>query len=222
MSTPSPVRAVFYHRVTPDAYGRAHLCCISKPRFRMRIILLSILASLLAYPAASQTSAPIPMTYRKGFTFGFSVGIGALQLTTDAQTQRMTSGSFPNLRIGYWIQPRLTAQLLLPGAIYTQNGKHRGFEGILLSAQYWPAERWWLLAGAGLALEAPAFWTIDDPAQADFHWGTGAALATGYEVWRKRNFSLDILYRLYTGRAGTGDEVRKGLAHQVSIGFNWH
>ncbi len=188
----------------------------------MRIALLFLCISLLGSTLTGQTSAPSPTAYRKGFTFGFSAGMGTLQLTTDAQTQRMTSGSFPNLRIGYWLHPRLTAQLLLPGAIYAQNDKHRGFEGILLSAQYWPTERWWLLAGAGLALDAPAFWTIDDPAQADFHWGIGAALATGYEVWRKRNFSLDILYRLYTGRAGSGEDSRKGLAQHIGVGLNWH
>ncbi|MCS7037827.1 MAG: hypothetical protein RMJ33_01085 [Saprospiraceae bacterium] len=184
----------------------------------MRIPLLFLCFSLCACWATGQT----PATYRKGFTFGFSAGIGALHLTTDAQTQRMTTGSFPNLRIGYWLGPRLLAQILLPGAIYVQNDKHRGFEGILLSAQYWPAERWWLLAGGGLALDAPAFWTIDDPSKADFRWGTGAALSTGYEIWRRRNSSLDIFYRFYTGRAGAGDEAKKGVAHHIGIGFNIH
>ncbi|GAB4413528.1 MAG: hypothetical protein OHK0039_20550 [Bacteroidia bacterium] len=134
------------------------------------------------------------------------------------------ASTLPNLRLGYMIGDRWTVHLLLPGTPYRQGGQRRGFEGILLAGQYWPRDAWWVLAGAGAALDFPAFWTVEDPAAADFRTGMPAfTFATGYEVWRKNSFVLDLQYRLYAGQIGpAGGTPWQGLSNMIMLGINWY
>ncbi|MDX2283626.1 MAG: hypothetical protein NW241_05660 [Bacteroidia bacterium] len=183
--------------------------------------LFFLLMICLPYLAGAQ--APV-RPERKGFTAGFSLGAGLLSVSTRDTAQTGAAFTFPNLRIGYLLREDLALCLLIPGSVYRYQDKPRGFEGVLLSAQYWPADRWWLLGGAGMALDAPAFWTVREPRRTDFHTGFPAlAAAAGFELWRSRRFALDLQYRFYTGRAAlAGGGQRRGWSQMGSIGFNWY
>lgn len=161
---------------------------------------------------------------RKGFTFGFSTGAGALTLSVNDSTQTRFAVSLPNLKAGYVINKKLALQILLPGSTYKYNHKSRGFEGVVVTGQYWLKDRWWVMAGAGLTLDAPAFWTIKEFREADFNTGFPAlTFATGYEFWRKGNFALDIQYRIYAGQANLPDGGRRqGVSNTFNLGFNWY
>jgi hypothetical protein len=159
---------------------------------------------------------------RKGFTFGLSTGAGILTLSTDNRVKTTFTISLPNLRIGYMANQNLAIQLWIPGALYKLNGKDRSFEGLIISGQYWLKDKWWALGGIGMTLDAPAFWTVENTETADFNIGFPAlALATGYEIWRIKNFAIDIQYHIYAGQAKleTGKK-RQSISHVFSIGFN--
>lgn len=172
----------------------------------------------------AQQNQEIKSFERQGFTFGLSVGAGALTLSTHDSVKTTLAATLPNLRIGYVVSSRLALQLLLPGSPYQYQGKARGFEGILISGQYWVKDSWWVLGGLGLTLDAPAFWTIKEPKQADFRIGFPAlAFAAGHEVYQKKNFTIDIQYRFYAGQVELdGGGKRQGFSNMLSVGFNWH
>lgn len=183
-----------------------------------------ILLSLFCKTSAAQNNIDNNTIKRKGFIVGFGLGSGILTLSEKESWHPSFSASLPNIRIGYRIGDRLALMALLPGATYRYQGKDRGFEGILLAAQYWVKDRWWILGGVGLVLDAPAFYTVKSFKEADFHTGFPAiTLATGYDVWRKGKFTLDLHYRLFSGQASlAGNEHRRGVSNMFMVGFSWY
>lgn len=164
---------------------------------------------------------------RKGFIFGVSVGTATTRLTTAAlPTQKQSSFSLPNIKVGTMLTPRTALILYLPGSIYSykESGRvrDRGFEGIIPSLQYWVKDRWWLLGGAGLTLDAPAFYDIKDETERKFYFGPSVVLGTGYEVWRKGRFALDIQSRVHYGTANVPQGKKEGLAFNFLLGFSWY
>ncbi len=172
----------------------------------------------------AQTLDPSVNVERSGLTFGTSIGAGVLHLSSQNSAENKFVSSFPNLRIGYLLNNRLAFQLLIPGSIYSDLGETRANEGICISTQYWLKNKWWILGGIGIGMDAPAFWTVTDPSNADFNFGFPAlTTATGYELWRKKNFVLDIQYRIFAGEVDLEDGTRrKGISNIISLGFNWH
>ncbi len=190
----------------------------------MRKVLTSILLMAVANGLVAQSSNEQKPFERHGFTFGLSAGAGTLTLSRNDTVNIAFATTLPNLRIGYMLNQKFAVQLLLPGSLYTHQGKARGFEGVLITGQYWVKDKWWVLGGAGMALDAPAFWTIKDPKDADFHVGFPAlTFATGYEVLRKGNFTIDVQYRIYAGQANLGNGGKlQGVTNMFSVGFNWY
>lgn len=165
---------------------------------------------------------------RKGFIFGAAAGGSYLSLTTTGtEAQRLGTASFPNFKLGWMVTPRAAVALLLPGSIYVSKGdgreRDRGFEGIIPSFQYWAKDRWWVLGGAGLTLDAPAFYDIETPEERKFYFGPSVVFSTGYEVYRRKRFALDIQARIHAGRAAIQNGwKRDGLALTVGVGLNWY
>lgn len=180
---------------------------------------LIVLALLFTTIAAAQEPAPYERT---GFSFGVALGIGALRLNTNDTIASSVTSTLPNIRIAYQLRPDLAVGVLLPGAVYSYQGKDRGFEAVLLTGQYWFRERWWLLGCAGMTLDAPAFYTVSDPSAADFHIGFPAlAAAAGYELWRKEGWVVDVQYRFFYGRTALPNSgERSGTSNMVSVGIN--
>lgn len=190
----------------------------------MRKVLMAVFCLAIASSLTAQQNKEHKPLERKGFTFGLSIGAGALTLSTRDTVKTTFAATLPNLRIGYMVSSKLALQLLLPGSPYQYQGKARGFEGIVISAQYWVKDQWWVLGGTGLTLDAPAFWTVKEPGQADFKVAFPAlTFATGYEVYKKKNFAIDIQYRFYAGQVELdGGGKRQGFSNMFSVGLNWH
>lgn len=162
---------------------------------------------------------------RKGFIFGTSFGISSLRFkTATVPLQTQESLSFPNLKIGKMISKRSAIVLYLPGNIYTYNGggrqRDRGFEGIIPSIQYWIKDRWWTMVGTGITFDAPAFYDIKNEEERKFYFGNSIIAGAGYEVWRKRNFAIDLQSRIQYGNTNMPQGKRKGVAVSFLIGFN--
>jgi hypothetical protein len=161
---------------------------------------------------------------RKGFVFGAGLGAGSLSLNTNDTISTKFSTTLPNIKVGFMLNHRIALLALLPGANYSYNGKDRGFEAIVISAQYWVNDNWWVLGGTGLTIDAPAFYTVQEIKTADFHTGLPAlTFATGYEVWRRKRFALDLQFRVFYGKSDLPNSGhRKGVSNMFIVGFNWY
>ena len=189
----------------------------------MRKILILSLSIIVNYTFA-QTNLDKKPVERKGFVIGVGLGAGSLTLNTNDTIRSTFSTTLPNIKVGYMINERLALLALLPGANYKYNGKDRGFEAVIIAGQYWLKDNWWVLGGTGLTFDAPAFYTVKDPKTADFNTGVPAiTFATGYEVWHKGHFAMDLQYRLFYGKSTlSNDGQRIGIANMFIIGFNWY
>jgi len=164
---------------------------------------------------------------RKGFIFGTAFGgtLVNLKYSNQADYSEM-SVSFPNFKLGGMLNKRMAVLLYLPGSLYTyrdtEREHQRGFEAIMPSIQYWVKYRWWVSAGVGLAMDAPAFYDIKTKSDRKFYFGASTALATGYELWRKGQFIIDIQGRVHYGSANINGSARNGLAYTIVLGLNWY
>lgn len=189
----------------------------------MRKILILTLTIMVNYTFA-QTNLDNKPVERKGFVIGVGLGAGALTLNTNDTIQTSFSTTLPNIKIGYMLNKRLALLALLPGANYKYNDKDRGFEGVIIAGQYWIKDKWWALGGTGLTFDAPAFYTVKNPKTAGFYTGVPAfTFATGYEVWQKGRFAIDLQYRIFLGKSNLPNNgQREGLSNMFIVGFNWY
>jgi len=187
------------------------------------VVLLLLLMLGAGNSMAQSGSEKVPVE-RKGFIVGVGIGGGAMTLNTNDTVTTALSLSLPNIKIGGMVTDRLALMALLPGALYKYNGNSRGFEAIQVAGQFWIKDHWWVLGGAGVTFDAPAFYTVKDPASAEFNFGfPSISVATGYEVWSKGKFALDVQYRFFLGKSNlSGNGVREGFSNMLIVGFNWY
>lgn len=186
----------------------------------MKLFITSLLLLMVFAANAQQKNSP----EKKGFTLGLGVGIGALSLNTNDTIAVKFSTTLPNIKIGYMVNRRFAVYALLPGANYKYKDKDRGFEGLIVAGQYWLKDNWWVLGGTGLTFDAPAFYTVKDPKTAEFYTGLPAfSFATGYEIWHKGRFAIDLQYRIFLGKSNLkNDGFREGVSNMFIVGFNWY
>lgn len=162
---------------------------------------------------------------RKGIVVGGALGLSSIQHNAPGFSAEQQLGlSLPNIKVGTMVSSCTALLLYLPGTVYTYNKegrtRDRGFEGIVPSVQFWAGDRFWLLGGAGLGMDAPAFYDIRDKTERKFYFGTAALAGLGYEIWRKKRFAVDIQGRVHYGRIKFPTERREGLAFSLLLGFN--
>lgn len=189
----------------------------------MRKVLIITLTIITNYTFA-QTNLETNPVGRKGFMVGVGLGAGTLSLNTNDTSKLTFSTTLPNIKVGYLLHKRFALLALLPGANYKYNGNDRGFEGLIIAGQYWIKDNWWVSGGTGLTFDAPAFYTVKDPKTAAFYTGAPAfTFSTGYEIWNKGRFALDLQYRIFIGKSNLPNNgQREGISNMLIVGFNWY
>jgi hypothetical protein len=185
-------------------------------------VMLSLLLGSEAL-AEDPPTAPRPFA-RRGLLVGVAGGITLIHTTLPGQTE--FKASFPNIKIGWMLNERAALALYLPGSIYTFRAagrqRDRGVEGIMPSFQYWLTDRWWVLGGAGLALDAPAFYDVKDASEGVYYVGPGAVAATGFEFLRAWRFAMDVQFMVHGGYAYVAGGQRFGVGGNVMLGLNFY
>ncbi len=189
---------------------------------RMACVVFALLSSL----TYAQSTNPETTTQRDGFIFEFVAGGGIISLEDSAgfQTFDKSQGtfSFPDLKFGYMLNERLAITVSMPGNIYEFQDNDRHFGGFIPSLQYWVKDRWWIHGGIGLAIDSPALYDIKDNVNDDWNFGSAVMASTGYEIYKKKNFALNVQSKLVLGRAFLdGDAHRDAVIFNVGLGFSW-
>lgn len=162
---------------------------------------------------------------RKGFIIGFGIGGGVISVSDSDQEvpfdESQGGGSFPNLKLGWMVNNRLAILGIYTGMGYQNQDKDRSFDALIPSIQYWVKDKWWVNAGAGLAMDFPAFYE-DNIENEDWNFGGAVAFSTGYELVQKKNFALDIQTQLQMGWTNIDiDKNREAVLFSIGLGFNW-
>jgi hypothetical protein len=164
---------------------------------------------------------------RSGFVFAAAAGVSALRLHAPAQpSETFVNASAPNFKIGWMVNERTALLLYLPGSLYKLKTdgrtRDRGFEGFVPSVQYWFTPRCWILGGAGAGMDAPAFYDIKNETERKFYFGAAALAATGFDVYKRNTFAVDVQARLHYGTANLPNGRQSGTAFSLLIGINWY
>lgn len=181
------------------------------------------LVSSISY--AQNTNTEIT-TQREGFIFEFTLGGGLISLEDSAGVQTFDSSQgtfvFPDLKFGYMLNEKLAITIAMPGNIYEFQDNDRHFGGVIPSLQYWIKDKWWIQGGFGLAIDAPALYDVKDNINDDWNFGHAVMLSTGHEIYKKKNFALNVQSKLVMGRASLdGNAHRDAVIFNVGLGFNW-
>ncbi|WCO03188.1 hypothetical protein [Psychroserpens ponticola] len=189
---------------------------------KMACIVLALVSSI----AYAQNTNVETTTQRDGFILEFVVGGGIISIEDSAgiQTFDTSQGTFvfPDLKFGYMLNEKLAITLSMPGNIYEFQDNDRNFGGFIPSLQYWVKDRWWIHGGIGLAIDSPALYDIKDDVNDDWNFGCAVMASTGYEIYKKKNFALNVQSKLVLGRTSfDGDEHRDALIFNIGLGFSW-
>jgi hypothetical protein len=189
---------------------------------KMACVALTLVSSI----AYAQNTNVETTTQRDGFIFEFVVGGGIISLEDSAGVQTFDTSQgafvFPDLKFGHMLNKKLAITVSLPGNIYEFQDNDRHFGGVIPSVQYWVKDRWWIHGGIGLAIDSPALYDIKDNVNDDWNFGCAVMASTGYEIYKKKNFALNVQSKLVLGSASLdGDAHRDALIFNVGLGFSW-
>ena len=189
---------------------------------RMACVAFALVSSM----TYAQNTNPETSTQRDGFIIEFSVGGGLISLedSEGIQTFDKSQGTFvfPDLKFGYMLNENLAITAAIPGNIYEFQDNDRHFGGFIPSVQYWVKDRWWIHGGIGLAIDSPALYDIEDDVNDDWNFGCAVMASTGYEIYKKKNFALNVQSKLVLGRTSlAGDAHRDAVIFNVGLGFSW-
>ncbi len=182
---------------------------------------------LMSAMSFSQNDSTNKTTYqRDGFIFEFGLGGGVISVedSEGIQTFNTSQGviSFPELKFGYMLNDKLAITAVMPGVIYEFQDNDRHFGSFIPSVQYWFKDRWWIHGGVGLAIDSPALYDIEDNVNDDWNIGCAVMASTGYEIYKKKNFALNVQSKLVMGRAFLeGDVHRDVVTFNIGLGFSW-
>lgn len=193
---------------------------------QMVLIVACVAFALLSTTTYAQNTNSETTTHREGFIFEFILGGGIIGIEDSAgmQTFDKSQGTFvfPDLKFGYMLNENLAITAAMPGNIYEFQDNDRNFGGFIPSLQYWIKDRWWIHGGIGLAIDSPALYDIKDDVNDDWDFGCAVMASTGYEIYKKKNFALNVQSKLVLGRASLGgDAHRDAVIFNVGLGFSW-
>ncbi|MBC7842038.1 MAG: hypothetical protein H7099_06990 [Gemmatimonadaceae bacterium] len=180
---------------------------------------IPVLLAVFAERSQAQASAK-----DRGVTFGLAIGAASVSL--EPPTRTTGTDIAIGWRVGYRMSPRAAVVLNGISSVYAWSGggrpRKRGFEGLMPSVQYWLAPRLWVSAGAGLNLDAPAFYDIrsGNAGERDFHAGLGAVGIIGGELMRRGGTAIELQTRLHSGYMNLPDGRRRGTTASLLIGLS--
>ncbi len=189
---------------------------------KMACVAFALISSITYAQNTNQEST----TQRKGFIFEFTLGGGIISIEDSAgiQTFDESQGTFvfPDVKFGYMVQENLAITLSAPGNIYEFQENDRHFGGVIPSVQYWVNDKWWIHGGFGLAIDAPALYAIKDRVNDDWNFGHAVMISSGYEIYKKKNFALNVQSKLLMGRVNLDNDAhRDAVIFNVGLGFSW-
>lgn len=188
----------------------------------MKYLQLFAICCLLSTSVSAQNEIQ-----RKGLLFGFSSGIANSNLSFPAQNQNSTNLAL-NWKVGYLLNPKLA--LLLNGAVsiykyeLSDRRRLRDFGGVFASAQYFIADRFWLLGGAGIGTDAPVFYDInpENEVETNYHLGMGVVSSAGYEIYRTKHFAFDVQARVNYSRVNLPVGRTNGITTALLLGITFY
>lgn len=188
---------------------------------QLAITLIILTIGILTANAQQTDNTP----ERKGFMFGLGISGGAISISDEVTGADFEEGqggiSLPNIKIGYMINSKLAVLLNTQGLIYEYNNYDRSFETALVSVQYWVKDRWWIGGGFGAGIDMPALYDVEDNFNDDFNFGCAAGISTGYEIFQRKHFTIDLQLQATAGRAFLENNLHRDAAtFTAGIGFN--
>ena len=164
---------------------------------------------------------------RRGFIFGFSSGIANSNSNFPNKFQNNTNLAL-NWKLGYMLNPILA--LLINGAIsiyeydLTYRKRLRDFGGVFASAQYFVTEKIWIMGGIGIGTDAPVFYDLkpENKVETEYYSGLGLVSSVGYEIYRKKNFALDLQARINYSNVNLPIGITNGFTTALLLGINFY
>lgn len=200
-----------------------------------RLILASLLSTLLvstAAPAAAQpvpppgppgagapppTSADLGTVDRRGFIIGFSLGAGSFTLADCSSCEALNGVGF-DLHLGGMLTPRLALMWDGSGVVHPMDGGGSVTHALsAVALQYWVTPRVWIKGGLGAGQLSVADDEGDTIAESET--GGGVLLAGGVEIAQTRSFALDLQLRASAVTYSDADTIAMA---SVGLGFNWY
>jgi len=193
---------------------------------QIRLTIACVAFAFVSSITYAQNTNSETITPRKGFIFETVVGGGIISIEDSAGIQSFDESQgtfvFPDLKFGYMLNEKLAITASLPGNIYEFQDNDRHFGGLIPSVQYWVKDRWWIHGGIGLAIDSPALYDIKDNVNDDWNFGCAVMASTGYEIYKKKNFALNVQSKLVLGRASLEEDAhRDAVLFNVGLGFSW-
>lgn len=164
---------------------------------------------------------------RKGLVFGFSAGIANSYLRFPTKNQNDANLAL-NWKAGYMPYPKLA--FLFNGAVsiyeydLSDRTRLRDFGGIFASAQYYLGDKFWILGGLGIGTDAPVFYDVEPENQIEtkYYSGIGLISSFGYEIYRKKKFTVDIQARLNYSSVNLPIGKANGFTTALLLGINFY
>lgn len=187
----------------------------------LTILLFSCILGLSAFGQSKNENQ------RKGLVFGFSTGIANSNLNFPTKNQNNTNLAL-NWKIGYMLNPKLA--VLLNGAVsiyeydLSDRKRLRDFGGVFASTQYFVSDKLWILGGIGIGTDAPVFYDLkpENEIETKYYSGIGAVSSIGYEIYRKKNFALDLQARINYSSVSLPIGKTNGFTTAILLGINFY
>lgn len=166
---------------------------------------------------------------RKGLVFGTALGLSHSIQSFPNKNQNDTDFGL-DLKFGYMIKPNLAILLTSNVSGYDYSGigrdRKRDFGILAPSIQFWLNDRFWILGGIGLGLDAPVFFDIEnpdtDPEETAYYSGLGLIGSAGYELYQKKKFTIDLKTRVGYRNLQITEGKTQGVSIGLLIGINFH
>lgn len=190
----------------------------------MKSIAVLLFSLAISLTAKAQSKNEIQ---RKGLVFGFSTGIANSNLNFPTKNQNNTNLAI-NWKAGYMLNPKFA--LLLNGVVsiyeydLTDRKRLRDFGGVFASAQYFVTDKFWVLGGIGIGTDAPVFYDVKpaNTVETEYYSGLGLVSSVGYDVYRKKNFAIDLQARINYSNVNLPIGKTNGCTTALLLGINFY